>query len=181
MKTQKLIYTYTARWGLVSIAWRDCGSHKIKHTVSLTGSKIQWEFFRQIYTAKIKMCETILRRRTTLFLLVTLASLACVILLGIALGTTKWVRADLTRSVEEYNTSKPLIGYLGSNPLDSMDPGAFMGVSFFGLFYGCKRFNYGFGGRDYECFSGKYINQSLQYDFFLYSRCIIILTKIMIT
>ncbi|XP_071493862.1 clarin-2-like [Diadema antillarum] len=99
------------------------------------------------------MCEGVIKRRTTLYFMVTLGSFACLILLGIALGTTSWVRADLRRDITVFNTSQPLTGFLGSNPIDNRDPGAFMGVSFFGLFYGCKRFNYGLGGRNYECYS----------------------------
>ncbi|XP_781677.3 clarin-1 [Strongylocentrotus purpuratus] len=99
------------------------------------------------------MCQAIIKRRATLFFMVTCGSIACMILLGIALGTTSWVRAYLVRDITVFNTSQPLRGFLGSNPIESDDPGAFNGVSFFGLFYGCKKFNYGLGGRKYNCYS----------------------------
>ena len=103
-----------------------------------------------------------LKRRASLFFVVSFFALTIMLILGISLGTEHWIEATVQRNIDDVaiNSSislQPLKGFIGSNPIDGSDPGAFLGVVRFGLFSGCKRFNYGLGVRDPKCFSGKMI------------------------
>ena len=98
------------------------------------------------------------KRRATLFTIIAVFSFAILLILGIALGSEYWAEALLERNLDKLNSTAtgtlPLKGYVGSNPIDGSDPGAFRGLMNFGIFTGCKRFNYGQGVRDPSCFSG---------------------------
>ena len=112
-------------------------------------------FFVKLYW--IKMCK----RRATLFTIIAVFSFAILLILGIALGSEYWTQALLERDISRLNSTGtgnlPLKGYLGENPIDGSDPGAFRGLMNFGLFAGCKRFNYAYGVRKPSCFSGWFI------------------------
>ncbi len=110
-----------------------------------------------------------LKRRASLFTIIAAFSFANLIILGICLGSDYWIGASSVRDVSKLNAtsivnsstgsgsgSLPLKGFIGSNPIDGSDPGAFRGLMHFGLFSGCKRFNYGLGVRDPSCFLGKH-------------------------
>ncbi len=95
------------------------------------------------------------KRRTTFFFLASLCAFVALIISGIAVATSHWTEARLERDLTGLvNSTLPLKGFFGTNPLDADDPGAFLGRSYFGLFQGCKKFNYGLGGRNWMCFKG---------------------------
>ncbi|XP_072026751.1 clarin-1-like isoform X2 [Amphiura filiformis] len=100
-----------------------------------------------------------LKRRASLFFIISLFAFAIVLMMGISLGTEYWVEAGVQRDLRALDSSNPqlnqlpLKSFLGANPIDGSDPGAFLGIVRFGLFSGCKRFNYGLGVRDPTCFS----------------------------
>ena len=98
------------------------------------------------------------KRRASSYFIASFFAVTTLFILGIALGTEHWVHAglqrDLSKLQNDTDQTLPLKGYIGANPIDGSDPGAFRGVMRFGLFSGCKRFNYGLGVRDPKCFSG---------------------------
>lgn len=104
-----------------------------------------------------------LKRRATLFTVISVFSFASVLILGITLGSEHWIGATLVRDFSKFNLTDdldpalPLRGFLGKNGIDDSDPGAFRGLMGFGLFSGCKRFNYGLGVRDPSCFTGWWV------------------------
>ena len=93
-----------------------------------------------------------------MFTIIALFSFAILLILGIALGTEYCAQALVERNIDKLNFTGagtlPLKDYIGSNPIDGSDPGAFRGLVNFGLFKGCKRLNYTFGIRGPSYFSG---------------------------
>ena len=101
----------------------------------------------------------IVKRRTTYFFVASLCAFATLIFLGVAIIADHWVDARLQRNVTGLlDPAFPLRDYLGNNPIefDPDDPGAFLGRDYFGLFQGCKKFNYGFGAREWRCYQGAF-------------------------
>ncbi|XP_033632863.1 clarin-1-like [Asterias rubens] len=93
------------------------------------------------------------KRRTTFFFLASLCAFVALIISGIAVGTSYWIEAGLERDLSDLvNRTLPLKDFYGTNPIDADDPGAFRGRCNFGLLQGCKKFNWGLGGRDWTCF-----------------------------
>ncbi len=98
------------------------------------------------------------KRRASLFFIISFFAFTVMLLLGVSLGTENWIRAGVNRDLRKLNVTDfrlPLKSFVGANPIDGSDPGAFLGLVKFGLFTGCKRFNYGLGVRDPTCFSGR--------------------------
>ncbi|XP_038064825.1 clarin-2-like [Patiria miniata] len=97
----------------------------------------------------------IIKRRTTYFFFASLGAVVSLIFTGIAIVTSHWTYAQLQKNTTGLlDATFPLRDYLGNNPIafDPDDPGAFLGLDYFGLFQGCKKFNYGFGAREWHCY-----------------------------
>ncbi|XP_022106742.1 clarin-2-like [Acanthaster planci] len=97
----------------------------------------------------------IIKRRTTFFFFASLGAFVSLIFTGVAIVTSHWINAQLQKNTTgQLDPAFPLKDYLGNNPIqfDPDDPGAFLGLDYFGLFQGCKKFNYGFGAREWNCY-----------------------------
>ncbi|XP_033123812.1 clarin-3-like isoform X1 [Anneissia japonica] len=87
-------------------------------------------------------------RYKTFFFLNFATGICIVILLCTAVGTTHWIDADLKRNSSFVNGA-----FSQTATANDGEPAPNKGFMHFGVVRGCKIFNYGFGARDYICFS----------------------------
>ena len=94
--------------------------------------------------------------RHGLYLLLGLINLMSAALLAIAIGTPRWIQADILRKATQANSNSTQLFFSA-------------GYKHMGLFRGCEKKNYGhlFGAR-YRCFHGKkfFFQFQLQRDVF---------------